>query len=129
MRILIVDDSPDIRMLLVSVLQRAEYEVIEAADGSTVQQWVHESDPDLVILDLLMPEMDGWDALERLKADDATSDIPVIISSALSEDEDLEKARSMGAIDYIPKPWAAKDLLTRIRWATATRKKAPDGIF
>ena len=79
--------------------------------------------PDVIILDLLMPRMDGWETLERLKSDPASRDIPVIISSVLSEDEDLERARSSGAVDYVPKPWTADDLLRRIRWATTIRPR------
>jgi CheY-like chemotaxis protein len=122
-RILVVDDVPDIRMLLVSILQRADYEVIEAADGTTVEAWVADTDLDLIILDLMMPGMDGWETLELLKSDPISKDIPVIISSALNEDEDLAKARELGAIDYIPKPWATEDMLDRIRWATTTSRK------
>jgi two-component system, sensor histidine kinase and response regulator len=119
MRILVVDDVPDIRVLLVSILQRAEFEVIEAADGTTVESWVKDTRPDLIILDLMMPGMDGWDTLEQLKSNPDSKDIPVIISSALSEEEDFDKAREMGAIDYVPKPWEADDLVARIRKATA----------
>ncbi|MDP6666628.1 MAG: response regulator [Dehalococcoidia bacterium] len=122
-RILVVDDTPEIRMLLVKVLQRADHEVIEAADGTSVQAWVMDTRPDVIILDLLMPRMDGWETLERLKSDPASRDIPVIISSVLSEDEDLERARSSGAVDYVPKPWTADDLLRRIRWATTIRPR------
>ena len=124
MRILVVDDNPDIRVLLVSILQRAGYEVIEAADGASVQAWVKETRPDLIILDLMMPEVDGWETLRRLKSDSSSRDIPVVISSALSEYEDLELARSMGAVDFIPKPWNKDDLLSRIRWATTGQKKS-----
>jgi CheY-like chemotaxis protein len=123
MRILVVDDNPDIRVLLVSILQRAEYEVIEAADGISVATWVKDTQPDLIILDLLMPELDGWETLKRLKSDPSSKDIPVIISSALSEQEDLELARLMGAVDFIPKPWSNDDLLSRIHWATTALKK------
>jgi len=112
------------RLLLVAVLQRAGHEVIEAADGTSVSSWVDDSHPDLIILDLMMPGMDGWDTLKQLKSNPETSHIPVIISSALSEDEDLEKARRMGAVDYISKPWAAADLVGRVRWATIIAKKS-----
>jgi CheY-like chemotaxis protein len=121
---LIVDDNPDIRMLLVSVLQRSGHEVIEAADGAAVQQWVADTEPDLIVLDLMMPEVDGWDALEKLKADPSTKDIPVIIASALSEQEDLAKALAMGAIDYIPKPWDVADFVLRVGLATGNRAKS-----
>ncbi len=93
MRILVVDDVADIQVLLVAVLQRAGFEVIEAADGTTVESWVRDSRPDLIILDLMMPGMEGWDTLELLKSNPESIDIPVIISSALSEDEDFDKAR------------------------------------
>ncbi len=123
-RILVVDDSHDIRLLLVAVLQRAGHEVIEAADGASVQSWVSDAKPDLIILDLMMPGMDGWETLAQLKSSPESRDIPVIIFSALNEDEDLEKARAMGAVDYVAKPWNAKDLLRRIRWATTMKRKS-----
>ena len=117
MRILVVDDTPDILVLLVSVLQRADYDVVEAADGTTVEAWVNDVHPDLIVLDLMMPGMDGWDTLSQLKSNPKSAHIPVIISSALSEEEDFAKAREMGAVDYVPKPWVAKDLVARIRKA------------
>ena len=123
-RILVVDDNPDVRLLLVAVLQRAGHEVIEAADGTSVLSWVRDSNPDVIILDLMMPGMGGWETLAQLKSSPESRDFPVIISSALSEDEDLEKARSMGAVDYIAKPWTADDLLKRIRWATTIQSKS-----
>lgn len=123
-RILVVDDTPDIRLLLVAVLQRAGHEVIEAADGTSVHSWVRDANPDVIILDLMMPGMDGWETLAQLKSSPESRDIPVIISSVLSEDEDLEKARLMGAVDYVPKPWTAHDMLKRIRWATTIQRKS-----
>lgn len=126
MRILIVDDAPELRILLVTVLQRAGYEVIEAVDGTSVQAWVEDADPDLIILDLMMPGLDGWDTLERLKSDPVSKGIPVIISSALSEPEDFDKARKMGAVDYLPKPRVADDLLQRVKniFSIRTRNSA-----
>lgn len=115
--ILVVDDTAEIRMLLVATLQQAGYAVIEAADGSEVMQWVEDSKPGAIILDLMMPGLDGWATLELLKSSEHTRDIPVIISSALRGDDDLEKARQLGAHDYVTKPWAAATLLERIRWA------------
>jgi len=106
MRILIVEDNPDIRTLLVSVLKRADHEMVEASDGVFVQRWITDTEPDL-----MMPEVDGWEVLGKLKTEPLTRDIPVIISSALDEPEDFAKAFEMGAIDYIPKPWNAADLV------------------
>ena len=87
------------------------------------QTWVIDASPDVIILDLMMPGMDGWETLTRLKSSPESRDVPVIISSVLDEDADLSKARRLGAADYIPKPWVANDLLQRIRWATTIQSK------
>jgi len=83
-----------------------------------------DSRPDLIILDLMMPGMDGWDTLELLKSNPESAEIPVIISSALSEVEDFDKARKMGAVDYIPKPWVADDLVARVSNAVEANQQA-----
>lgn len=115
--ILVVDDTAEIRMLLVATLQQAGYSVVEASDGSGVMKWVEDVRPSAIILDLMMPGIDGWETLALLKAREDTKMIPVIISSALRGDEDLARARSMGAHDYVTKPWSAATLLERLRWA------------
>ncbi len=115
--ILVVDDTAEIRMLLVATLQQAGYAVIEASDGSGVMKWVEDANPSAIILDLMMPGIDGWETLALLKAREDTKHIPVIISSALRGDEDLARARQMGAHDYVTKPWSAATLLERLRWA------------
>lgn len=118
--ILVVDDTAEIRMLLVATLHQAGYEVIEASDGSGVMKWVEDANPSAIILDLMMPGIDGWETLAQLKARQDTKHIPVIISSALRGDEDLARARKMGAHDYVTKPWSAATLLERLRWALST---------
>lgn len=115
--ILVVDDTAEIRMLLVATLQQAGYSVVEASDGSGVMRWVEDVRPSAIILDLMMPGIDGWETLALLKSREDTKMIPVIISSALRGDEDLARARSMGAHDYVTKPWSAATLLERLRWA------------
>ena len=122
--ILVVDDTSEIRMLLVATLQQAGYEVLEASDGSVVMRWVEDAMPDAIILDLMMPGMDGWETLKLLKAREDTKHIPVIISSALRGDNDLAKARELGAHDYLTKPWGAAALLERLRWALTPSGKA-----
>ncbi len=122
--VLVVDDTAEIRMLLVATLQQAGYEVVEASDGSGVMKWVEDANPDAIILDLMMPGIDGWETLELLKATEDTKHIPVIISSALRGDEDLARARKMGAHDYVTKPWSAATLLERLRWALSSEKAA-----
>lgn len=118
--VLVVDDTAEIRMLLVATLQQAGHEVVEALDGSDVMRWAREIQPDAIIHDLMMPGVDGWEALRQLKAEETTRHIPVIISSALDSDEDLARARSLGAHDYIAKPWSAGTLLERLRWAISS---------
>ncbi len=122
--ILVVDDTDEIRMLLVATLEAAGYGVVEASDGSGVMQWIEDSQPDAIILDLMMPGIDGWDTLAQLKEQDDTKHIPVIISSALRGDEDLARARKMGAHDYVTKPWSAATLLERLRWALSAAEPA-----
>lgn len=122
--ILVVDDTAEIRMLLVATLQQAGYAVIEASDGSGVMKWVEDARPNAIILDLMMPGINGWETLAELKSREDTKNIPVIISSALRGDEDLARARQMGAHDYVTKPWSAATLLERLRWALSSSPAA-----
>lgn len=122
--ILVVDDTDEIRMLLVATLEQAGYAVVEASDGSGVMRWVEDTRPAAIILDLMMPGIDGWETLQALKEREDTKNIPVIISSALRGDDDLAKARKLGAHDYVTKPWSAATLLERLRWALSPAESA-----
>jgi CheY-like chemotaxis protein len=108
--ILIGDDNPDIRRLICSMLS-ARYQVIEAETGAQIIQLAEEFQPQAILLDLMMPDRDGWDALQRLKNSESTRHIPVIVCSVLDM-KDL--ALSLGAIGYINKPVAAAELLALI---------------
>ncbi len=123
-RILVVDDNAEIQMLLVALLQRAGHDVIEAADGIHVETEIHDTNPDLIILDLMMPILDGWSTLEQLKSKPSTSKLPVIITSALDGPDLLSKARNMGAADYVPKPFQADEIISRINWALSASEQA-----
>lgn len=120
--VLVVDDTAEIRMLLVATLKQAGYRIMEASDGSGVMPLIDDTKPDAIILDLMMPGIDGWQTLEMLKARDDTREIPVIISSALNADDDLARARELGAHDYVTKPWSAATLLERVRLALLPAK-------
>lgn len=120
-RILVVDDNPDIRTFLVLLFQRAGHDAIEVADSTTVLTWVEDTDPDVIILDVTVPGMHAWETLAMLKSDPMSKDIPVIISSAPGDYEHLDRARALGAADYILKPWTAADILTRVLWAATAR--------
>ena len=113
-KILIVDDVPDNLEILARLLVRRGYEIQQAADGPSALVTVRDFKPDLILLDILMPEMSGYEVCDRLKADKQTCDIPVIFLSALSDTSDQIKAFESGGADYITKPFRAKLVIARI---------------
>ncbi len=106
-----------------TLLEDIGHNVYEAEDGSEVTAMVLSGSPDLVLLDVAMPRMDGFEALKRLKADDATSDVPVIMVTAKGRPEDLAMARNLGARDYINKPWAEGEVEMRVDWALSAASR------
>jgi len=122
-RILVVDDNPDVRLALTTILEDAGHEVLEAEDGDVVFDIAVEQHPTLVLLDVMMPRLNGFDALARLKADTRTNSIPVIMVTAKGRPEDMAMARSLGAVEYITKPWTAGDVELRVQWALAAAKE------
>jgi DNA-binding response OmpR family regulator len=110
-RILVVDDDADIRGLVRELLERRGFSVAEAMDGKQALQEFYAGRPDLVVLDVAMPGMDGWTTLERIRE---LSDIPVVMLTARSAE--LEKTRGLraGADDYVTKPFGRQELLARI---------------
>ncbi len=112
--ILIVDDNPANLELLSGILSEQGYKVRLIPDGQLALMSVQSTRPDLILLDILMPEMDGYQVCEKIKADERTKDIPVIFVSAVHEVFDKVKAFSLGGVDYITKPFEAKEVLARI---------------
>lgn len=106
-RILVIEDDADTRLALSSILGDAGYEVIEAADASDLVRRVRDGEPDLILLDLVLPKLSGLDALVSLKGCEQTRDVPVVVVTALSRGVDLEEARAGGASACIVKPWAS----------------------
>jgi DNA-binding response OmpR family regulator len=111
-RILIVDDDPDIRELLRELLTRAGYDVDEAPDGRTALRSLYESPPALVILDVTMPEMDGYQTLERMRD---LSEVPVIMLTARTQELERVRGLTSGADDYVLKPFGRQELLARVQ--------------
>jgi DNA-binding response OmpR family regulator len=111
-RILVVDDDPITRDLLRGVLERAGHEVREAADGRAGLRDLYGASPDLVILDVAMPELDGWATLERIRD---LSDVPVLMLTA--RESELERVRGLqgGADDYVVKPFGHQELVARVQ--------------
>lgn len=114
-RVLIVDDAPENIAVLVETL-RDEYELSVAVDGMTALEIAaREPRPDILLLDIMMPGMDGYEVCKRLKADPTTADIPVIFVTAMNEVEDEAKGLEVGAIDYITKPISPPIVAARVR--------------
>ena len=109
-RVLVVDDEPDVLLLCRVNLDFEGYDILEARDGEEALRVVREEQPDVVLLDVMMPRMDGWQALEAIKADPATTDIPVVMLTAKVQDEDQIRGWEAGAADYITKPFSPLSL-------------------
>ncbi|HEY9653262.1 MAG TPA: response regulator [Coleofasciculaceae cyanobacterium] len=112
--ILIVDDTPTNLEILLDFLEDSNFKVAVAEDGESAIEMAHYSPPDLILLDILMPDMDGFETCRRLKSDTATQDIPVIFMTALTEKVDKVKGLNLGAVDYITKPLEHEEVLARI---------------
>jgi two-component system cell cycle response regulator DivK len=114
-RILIVEDNPDNRTLISDILQAMDYTVIEAMDGEEGVAKARAERPDLVLMDLSLPQMDGWTATRQIKADEALKKIPIIALTAHAMVGDREKALDAGCDDYISKPIDLRELQSKIR--------------
>ena len=114
-RILAVDDEPHILKLVAFSLKSGGYEVLEATDGLSAISVAQAEHPDLILLDVMMPALDGYEACRRLKADPATADIPVIMLTAKTQAAEQTTGREAGAEDYIKKPFTPKDLVAQVR--------------
>ncbi|MBN1193230.1 MAG: response regulator [Coriobacteriia bacterium] len=113
-RILIADDEPHIRRLVSFSLGNRGYEVIEAIDGGEAYDLALKNLPDLILLDVMMPVMTGYDVLNKLKAEPTTEHIPIIMLSAKSQRTEVEEGLARGALEYICKPFTPKDLVQRV---------------
>jgi DNA-binding response OmpR family regulator len=114
-RILIVDDEADLVSVLRFGLEVEGFEVISAGDGEEGLKRAREEQPDLMVLDLMLPKLDGYKVCRALKFDERYKAIPILILSARSGDQDRRLALDMGADAFISKPYDMKDLVTRIR--------------
>jgi two-component system phosphate regulon response regulator PhoB len=115
--VLVVEDDPDIRELLTFALGREGWTMVAAADAEEGLASLAVANPDLIVLDIMLPGMDGLDFLRKLKADPALRRLPVIMTTAKGEDSDVVAGLELGAEDYVVKPYSPKVLVARIRAA------------
>lgn len=113
-RILVVDDEPDLVMILRTALQTEGYEVVTASNGPDGLEEASNSEPDLMVLDVMMPGMSGFEVLKKLKEEPKTSQIPVIMLTGVSEREKIQEALSSGIDYYLIKPFEFDELIEKI---------------
>jgi len=113
--ILIVDDLPQNLQVLGSILRKNKYQIAVATNGQQAIDILKNISPDLILLDVMMPGIDGHEVCRRLKKQDSTKDISIIFLTAKSETDDIVKGFELGAVDYITKPFNATELLARVR--------------
>ena len=125
-RLLLVDDVPANIKVLIEALQD-EYDITIATGGKRALSWAASDDqPDLILLDIMMPEMDGYEVCQRLKADPATAHIPVIFVTAMHEEEDETRGLALGAVDYVHKPYSLAIIKARIATQLALKFQQED---
>jgi two-component system phosphate regulon response regulator PhoB len=122
--ILLVEDEPAIQELIAANLMRAGHHVVRAADAETAQRIVRDALPDLVLLDWMLPGMSGVEFARRLRAEERTRSIPLIMLTARGEEQDKVLGLESGADDYITKPFSPRELVARIK--AVLRRRAPE---
>jgi DNA-binding response OmpR family regulator len=115
--VLVADDDPDILNLITLRLEHDGYEVVGALDGEHALEQAFERAPDLALIDVSMPKLDGYEVTQRLRAHEATSAIPIILLTARVQDADVARGVEAGADDYVKKPFSSDQLRSRIQAA------------
>ena len=123
-RVLVVDDEPDVLLLCRLNLQQRGHELLEAADGSAALEIARELHPDVIVLDLMLPGISGYDVLEALQRDAETTDIPVLVLTAKSLRADRERSHGLGASAFLTKPFLPNELCEMVDSLVAPRHDA-----
>lgn len=126
-KILQVDDESDVLDILSIFLGRAGYETCEALGGEEAIAKAKAERPDMIILDILMPEMDGFEVMRELKKDEATARIPIMVLTAKTGEEDRRKGRELGATRYVSKPFTEESLLSEVKRTLGEQRYADNG--
>lgn len=114
-KVLVVDDEPNIVLSLEFLMQQAGFEVVTAEDGEQALARVNDTQPDLLLLDISLPGISGFDVLERLRHEAATAQLPIIMLTAHGRDVEREKGMALGADDYITKPFSTQSLVGKVK--------------
>jgi DNA-binding response OmpR family regulator len=122
--VLIADDEPNILLSLQFLMKKTGYEVRTAKDGEEALAEISRAAPDLVLLDVMMPKIDGFSICERIRANPEWNDVRIIMLTARGRDIEREKGLALGADDYITKPFSTKDAIARVEAALARSRKA-----
>jgi len=120
--VLVVDDEPNIVLSLEFLMKQAGYEVRVATDGETALRAVEQRPPDLVLLDVMIPNRDGFDVCQTIRANPDWKDIHIIMLTAKGRDIEREKGLALGADDYITKPFSTREVLERVREVLDSRE-------
>ena len=123
--VLVVEDETDVQQVIEYNLRQVGHQVVLAKDGAESLRKAREARPDLVLLDLMLPDIRGTEVCRELKADPATRSVPVIVVSACGEEVDRVVAFELGADDYVVKPFSVRELLLRVRAVLQRRTKQP----
>jgi two-component system alkaline phosphatase synthesis response regulator PhoP len=126
-KILVADDEPYILMALTDAVEMEGYVCVTAVNGKEAVEKAREEMPDLILLDIMMPYKDGYEACEELKADPGTRDIPIIMLTAKSQQIDIERGKEVGADDYITKPFRPSTLRKKFNEVLDARKIIEEG--
>jgi two-component system, cell cycle response regulator DivK len=113
-RIVVVEDQPDNRQIIRDMLAPTDYEIAEAEDGEQALEAIAMQRPDLILMDVQLPIMDGYTAVSRIKADRELRSIPIIAVTSYALNREERKARAAGCDDYVPKPFSPRQLLAKI---------------
>jgi two-component system, cell cycle response regulator DivK len=114
-RILVVEDQPDNRQIIRDMLASTDYEIAEAQDGEQALAAVAKARPDLILIGIQLPIMDGYEVTRQIKANPAMRSIPIIAVTSYALNGEEKKARAVGCDDYVPKPFSPRQLLAKIR--------------